>query len=314
MRPELVRGEHPAQPTTARPETVDAYLHALRARLAGADPALVQDALASAHEYLRGEQADAAAKGHELAESELVARTLERYGTPEEVAEAYRESERVRLVPGPFPIPTRRERSVGERLLGVLVDPRAYGALFHMFLALATGIVFFTWTVTGLALSIGLMPLIIGVPFAVLYLASLRGLAHVEGRVIEGLLGERMPRWTPAPAGQGWMARIKRWLRDGRTWSTLVYMILKLPLGVISFSVFAIIFALTLGLALAPFAQLFTDLPLFTFGSWRLHLPWYVAFPVCWLAAAFDLLIGLHLARGLGRLQARFAKVMLVRP
>jgi hypothetical protein len=314
MRPELVREQPTAERRTSRLETVDGYLSALREQLVGADPALVQDALASAHEYLRGEQAEAAASGRELSEAQLMARTLERYGTPEEVAEAYRESERTQQRLGPFPAPTPRERSFGERVLGVVVDPRAYGSLFYMFLALATGIVFFTWTVTGLALSIGLLPLIIGVPFALLYLASLRGLAQVEGRIVEGLLGERMPRWAPVSAGRGWWARIKGWLADWRTWTTLAYMILKLPLGVLSFAVFSIILSLTLGLALAPLAHLFTGLPVANFGSWRVDLPWYVAFPVFWLAAAFDLLVGLHLARALGKLQARLAKVMLVRP
>ena len=106
---------------------------------------------------------------------------------------------------------------------------------------------------------------------------------------------------------------MKGWFADRRTWTTPVYMILKLPLGVLYFTLFAIMLSLTLGLALAPFAQL-AGLPLFTFGSWRVDLPWYVAFPVLWLAAAFDLLVGLHLARALGRVQARFAKAMLVRP
>jgi hypothetical protein len=314
MTPELVREQVREQRSGSRLDSVDAYLSALREQLAGADPALVQDALASAHEYLRGEQADAAAGGQQLTEAQLVARTLERYGTPEEVADAYRESERRRQLPGPFPAPAPRERSIGERLLGVVVDPRAYGSLFYMFLALATGVVFFTWTVTGLSLSIGLLPLVIGVPFALLYLGSLRGLAYVEGRIVEGLLGERMPRWPALPERHGWWARMKGWLADPRTWTTLVYMILKLPLGVLSFAVFTIILSLTLGLALAPLAQLVTGLPLAHFGSWRVDLPWYVAFPVFWLAAAFDLLVGLHLARGLGRLQARFAKAMLVRP
>ena len=34
---------------------IDGYLHTLRAALAGADPALVQDALYDAKEYLRAE-------------------------------------------------------------------------------------------------------------------------------------------------------------------------------------------------------------------------------------------------------------------
>jgi hypothetical protein len=314
MTPELVREQVREGRRGRHLATVDDYLAALRHELAGADPALVQDALASAHEYLRGEQGEAAAAGRELDEAQLVARTLERYGTPQEVAEAYRDNERRRLQPGPFPAPPAPERSVAQVVFGVLVEPRAYTSVFYMFLALGTGIVYFTWAITGLALSIGLMPLVVGIPFALLYLASLRLLAQLEGRIVEGLLGERMPRLPPPASAATLGARIKRWVTDARTWTTLAYMLVQLPLGIVYFTLSAILFSLTLGLALAPFAHLFSGLPLLNFGTWGLHLPWYLSFPLLSLAAAFDLLVGLHLARGIGRLHARYAKAMLVRP
>jgi len=76
----------------------------------------------------------------------------------------------------------------------VLADPRAYTALLYMLLSLATGTLYFTWAVTGISLSLGLAILIIGIPFAILFFASVRGISLVEGRVVEALLGERMPR------------------------------------------------------------------------------------------------------------------------
>ena len=45
------------------PRTIPEYLDQLRAALAGADPALVQDALYDAEEYLRSELAEQAGKG-----------------------------------------------------------------------------------------------------------------------------------------------------------------------------------------------------------------------------------------------------------
>ena len=47
-----------------------------------------------------------------------------------------------------------RESLLG-RFFGVAADPRTYGALFYMVLALATGIFYFTWVVTGVSLSAG---------------------------------------------------------------------------------------------------------------------------------------------------------------
>ena len=63
----------------------------------------------------------------------------------------------------------------------MFTDWRTCGALFYRLLALATGIFYFTWTVTGASLSLGLSILIIGLPFIVLFVGATRVLALVEG-------------------------------------------------------------------------------------------------------------------------------------
>src|SRR5262249_56718861 len=99
-----------------------------------------------------------------------------------------------------------------------------------MLLALPTGIFYFTWAITGVSFTIGFAILIIGIPFALLFLGSIRVISWVEGRVVEALLGVRMPRRLPSQEQGGtiWQ-RIKRMLADGRTWSSLFYMLLQLP-------------------------------------------------------------------------------------
>ncbi|HJW08731.1 MAG TPA: hypothetical protein VJ483_03805, partial [Holophagaceae bacterium] len=56
--------------------------------------------------------------------------------------------------------------------LAVFADPRAYGAAFYTVASLAAGILAFTWVATGLSLSLGLMPLIIGPVVAVGFFAA----------------------------------------------------------------------------------------------------------------------------------------------
>jgi uncharacterized membrane protein len=68
------------------PRSIDQYLSQLRDALKGEDPALVQDALYDAEEYLRAEVAQHPGKT-EADVLELIAST---YGAPDEVAEAYR--------------------------------------------------------------------------------------------------------------------------------------------------------------------------------------------------------------------------------
>src|SRR4030088_2516779 len=71
------------------PRSIDEYLRQLRQALEGQDPALVQDALYDAEEYLRAEVASHPEKS-EADVLELIATT---YGAPDEVAAAYRDTE-----------------------------------------------------------------------------------------------------------------------------------------------------------------------------------------------------------------------------
>ena len=210
----------------AQPPTVRAYLDALRNALKGSSPGLISDAVADAEEHLQGEIASNPGKP----EAEVLASVIETYGTPQEIAEEYKSMEA--SIAGPFPKPEQKpERHAG--FFGVIGDARAYGALMYMLLSLATGIFYFVWAVTGISLSLGFAILIIGVPFALLFIASVRILAHVEGRIVEGLLGVRMPRRLPAQsaADERLGARIRDALADIRTWSSLLYLLLMLPLG-----------------------------------------------------------------------------------
>src|SRR5690606_22426527 len=171
------------------PTTIPQYLEQLREALRGADPAMIQDALYDAEEYLRSGLAEQAGRD----EAEVIASVAGSYGAPEEVAEIYRETEVTvnRALRPPRP---RQQRSLPGRFFGVVADPYTYGALFYMLLSLATGVFYFSWVVTGASTSLGLLVLIIGVPLLLLFLLSVRLLSLVEGRIVEVLLGVRMPR------------------------------------------------------------------------------------------------------------------------
>jgi len=325
-----MNNEHNARPL---PTTIPEYLEQLRAALSGADPAMIQDALYDAEEYLRSELAEQAGKS----EAEVIAGVAGSYGAPEEVAEIYRETEvtvnralRTPLPgrrPAPPPPPAAgvaaaaatatavpKPRSAAARFFGVVLDPHTYGALFYMLLSLVTGIFFFTWVVTGLSLSVSLLILIVGIPVLLLFLGSVRVLSLVEGRIIETLLGVRMPR-RPAytDRSQGWLARIGAMFTDGRTWLTMLYFVLMLPLGVAYFSVATTLLSTSLALVFAPVAEVVFDQPVgiwvdgvkMASGAWLWPLS---------IAAGLALLFAtLHLARAIGRLHGAVAKHLLVR-
>jgi hypothetical protein len=221
-------------------------------------------------------------------------------------------------ISGPFPksdpAPERRHG-----FFNVVSDPRTYGALLYMLLSLVTGIFYFTWTVTGISLTIGFAILIIGIPFALLFIGSIRVLAHIEGRVVEGLLGVRMPRRLPpaTQADEGLWGRIRDGLTDSRTWSSMFYMLLMLPLGVAYFVIAVVGLSVSLGMTAGCLFSLFTNDAShiqITDAPWLDHLfhtaPGLILFAFIGVLLFF---VVLHIARGIGWLHGRIAEVLLVR-
>src|SRR5207247_6434019 len=98
------------------------------------------------------------------------------YGAPEEVADIYRVQETTVNKAMRTPPPAQKSSAIG-RFFGVAADPYTYGALVYMLLSLPVGIFYFTWAVTGLSLSAGFAILIIGVPFAVLFMCTVYALS-----------------------------------------------------------------------------------------------------------------------------------------
>ena len=305
--------------TTVLPTSIPEYLEQLRAALAGADPALVQDALYDAEEYMRSEMAE----NPDKSEDEVIASVAGSYGAPEEVAEIYRDTEvRVnRALRAPPPPP---RKSVLGQFFGVFADPRAYTAMFYMVLSLATGIFYFTWVVAGASMSAGFAVLIIGIPFVILFFGSVRLLSLVEGRLVEVMLGERMPRRPLyAERGKPLMQRIMDMFIDPRTWSTMVYFLAMLPLGVIYFTIVVTMITIALAFMGAPLAVWFFGADAgVSVDGWQLlsindHLlttsiqVW--ALPLLFVAGFLLLFITLHVARGIGQLHGLFAKHLLVK-
>jgi uncharacterized membrane protein len=303
--------------SASSPRSITGYLLALRAALAGADPALIQDALYDAEEHIRAE----AAANPGQPEAELLAHIARTYGTPDEVAAAYRDTE-ARVSAALTPPISRTVQSTNplRRFFSVYSDPRAYVSLFFMVLSLVTGIFYFTFAVTGLSLSLGLAILIIGLPVFLGFVGITRVISLAEGRLLEAVSGERMPRRPVHPgAPQKLVERIIQMLKDPRTWSTVVYFLLMLPLGTFYFVVAVTGVSLGLSFFLIPpvgIAQRLGWLP------WEGAIkpitisPAWLDTPIGWVfCGVFGLLVLttlLHVARVVTRIHARTAKTLLV--
>jgi hypothetical protein len=182
-----------------------------------------------------------------------------------------------------------------------------------MLIAMATGIFYFTWVTCGLSLAAGFIILIIGLPFIALFLLSIRGIALVEGRIIEALLGVRMPRRPLfTQKHDGFWARFKAIVLDSRPWFAMVYMVLQMPLGIIYFTVFVTMISFGLAGVAVPVLQWGFDMPPIQIGASEYFAPvWLI--PLMVVVGALWLLLTMHLAKLIGRAHGAFAKAMLVR-
>ena len=103
----------------------------------------------------------------------------------------------------------------------------------------------------------GLSILIVGIPFVILFFGSVRVLSLVEGRMVEVMLGERMPR-RPLYASKEapLVERIKAMFIDPRTWGTMAYMLLMLPLGIVYFTLAVTLLSVSAGFIATPLLAL----------------------------------------------------------
>jgi hypothetical protein len=275
----------------------------------GSDSALIQDALADAREHLSTALEAAREANPDFNEAGTLQKLIEDYGTPEETASAYKEVEKRT---SPAPKQAAKPSSPIQSFFGIYDDPRAWGTMLYMLISLLTGVFYFTWVVTGLSLSISLSIFVFGLPLAIPFLLSVRALALLEGRLVEALLGERMPRRAVfSHQGMKLLERLKALVTDKHTWLSMLYMLLQLVFGIFYFTAVVTAFSLSLSLMAAPVFQGIFKEGIIMIGNVRYFLPVW-SYPFIILMGFLLWTVSMHIARFIGHLHGRFAKWMLV--
>jgi hypothetical protein len=290
---------------------IDEYLDQLRNELSGSDPALVQDALSDAEEHLRTALDEALEKSPGKSQSDILQFQIEKYGTPPEIASAYKEIES-RIIPAFVPRKQKASRSFLEGFFGVVRESRTWGALLYIFLSALTSLFFFMWVLLGGTFSLISLVLIIGIPMTGLFLLSLRGIALMEGRIVEALLGIRMPRKPIfVRRGLNWRHKYKALVTESHTWKVLAYLILHFPLAWLHFMIMFVMLGFSLKGAVYPVWYWGLGRSLITIGQPFYPPAW--SYPLIVLAGISMFFVTLHLAGIMGKIHGRFAKFMLVK-
>jgi signal transduction histidine kinase len=132
-------------------------------------------------------------------------------------------------------------------------EARTWKETLHLLLNLPFGIATFTIIVTGFALGFGLLITLVGIPILIAMLYVSRAMGTVE-RVRAGvLLDVDVPRpYRAAPPRDRWWRPYTAKASDPATWIEVVYHLLLMPIGVITFTIVVTFWTLGFGLLLAP--------------------------------------------------------------
>lgn len=291
-------------------KSIEEYLDQLKVELKGGDTATIQDALSDAEEHLRAALSNLKQEQPELSEDEALGQVIEQYGSPSETASAYMEVER-RTVPSLMRV-EQKQSSWLARFFGVYADTRAWGSLLYMLIAFVTGILYFVWAVTGLSLSLTFSIFIFGLPFAILFLLSVRGLALIEGRLVEALLGVRMPR-RPVffEKGLKLLERLKLLVTDKHIWLSILYMVIQFVLGTVYFVLIVTVLSFSLSFIAIPFLQEWWEMGAIYDNSVRYFLPTW-SYPLLIFGGFMLWTMFMNIARWTGQLHGKMAKALLV--
>lgn len=198
--------------------------------------------------------------------------------------------------------------SIALRYLRVAARRQTWFNLVWILLALPLGIASFTLATTGLSLGIGLSITIVGLPLLIAMMFAARALASLEGRFASVMLGAAIPAAPLATRADrpGLLARISANLRDSLTWRGLLFMLLRLPLGIVAFVSATVLLSLVAALIAAPFTYDGANIQIF---SLRADTPGEAI--ACFALGVLLAPAALHALNGLGWLTGRLARVLL---
>ncbi|MFF5975691.1 sensor histidine kinase [Streptomyces sp. NPDC012769] len=107
----------------------------------------------------------------------------------------------------------------------------------HLLADLPCALAGFLYSVVTVALGVGLAVTVIGLPLLALGLSGARGMARAERARARGLLGVHVDNPSRLPRGDGFFSWLWSQLKDPVGWRSQLYGFIRLPWGVVTFTV-----------------------------------------------------------------------------
>jgi hypothetical protein len=132
------------------------------------------------------------------------------------------------------------------------------GNIAFLLLSFPLGLLYFLVTIIGFVVGMSTLILWIGLPILFATLVLVRSMATIERRMATHLLHVSFPyqQLSHDMPQKGFWGRFGSILRDPLTWTSTFYMILKLPVGIISFTLALVLPIVSLAITLLPLVYL----------------------------------------------------------
>lgn len=136
---------------------------------------------------------------------------------------------------------------------GVLGEKQTYLNLVYILFAFPLSIIYFSLSITGLSLSLGLLIIVAGFFIFIGTLIMMQGFRWLDIQLTRVFLGMTITIEKEEPQEPGFLSFLKRLFGAGSTWKCFIfYLLIKFPMDIIIWSVTIAFIAVTLDLMLAP--------------------------------------------------------------
>ena len=196
------------------------------------------------------------------------------------------------------------------RFFGVVRRPETWLGILFDWLAFPLGLFYFVFLVTGLSLGVGLVVVWVGIPILLVVAGAWWLFGSFERVQARYLLRADVP---PAPRewekADGIWGKLKAHFGSATTWKDLVYLLAKLPFGIVSTTLLVTAVAMVFWFVAMPFFSLF-DVRIIN-GTWVPPL-WFGL--LCLPLGILVFFVALHVLNGWNWVCARWAEVMFQGP
>ncbi|WP_037774010.1 sensor histidine kinase, partial [Streptomyces pristinaespiralis] len=119
-------------------------------------------------------------------------------------------------------------------------DRHTWKEIAHLLANLPTALLGFVYVTVTISVGAGLSVTVVGLPLLALVLMGARGIGRAERARARALLGVRIDEPSPLPGparGEGVFASVWSRLKDPVAWRSVLYSFIRLPWGVLTFTV-----------------------------------------------------------------------------